>query len=39
VSAPQALSGEVISEAATGAGKTGLSKWLDLWPAKAEAKQ
>jgi len=35
----QALSGESVSAAATESGKTGLSKWLNLWPAKAEAKK
>ena len=36
----QALGGEPPAEAAAvEAGKTGLSKWLNLWPAKAEAKK
>jgi len=34
----QTLNGEMVSAAAD-QGKTGLSKWLNLWPAKAEAKK
>jgi pilus assembly protein CpaE len=35
----QALNGETTAEAPVETGKTGLSKWLNLWSAKTEAKK